>query len=162
VTTAETPTRGSLLEKLIAAVRPEFRVDVLIANPDDPVLGVKPCDISGCDRPIKHRGMCNGHHLRWKNAGSPDLATFKADQTSPPQMGRREWTRARCRGVVTGPRDTDCAVAIVTNGAGQAIRIQCRGRRRPPRWNRGAGKSARWRSARCGPNEPTTHSARAT
>jgi hypothetical protein len=73
----------------MAAVRPEFRVDVLIADPDDPVLGVKPCEIGGCDRPIKHRGMCNGHHLRWKKLGCPDLATFKAEQTSP-QMGRRE------------------------------------------------------------------------
>jgi hypothetical protein len=83
------PGQAGLLEQLMAAVRPEFRVDVLIADPDDPVLGVKPCEIGGCDRPIKHRGMCNGHHLRWKKLGCPDLATFKAEQTSP-QMGRRE------------------------------------------------------------------------
>ena len=81
--------RTGLLEKLMAAVRSEFRVEVLIADPEDPVLGVKPCEIGGCDRPIKYRGMCNGHDLRWKKAGGTDLAAFKAEQTSP-QMGRRE------------------------------------------------------------------------
>jgi integrase len=83
------PGRVGLLEKLIAAIRPEFRVEVLVADPDDPVLGVKSCEISGCDRPIKQRGICNGHYLRWKRAGSPDLVTFRAAQVAA-QMGRRE------------------------------------------------------------------------
>jgi hypothetical protein len=33
------PGRAGLLENLMSAIRPEFRVDVLIADPDDPVLG---------------------------------------------------------------------------------------------------------------------------
>jgi integrase len=83
------PGRAGLLGNLMAAVRPEFRVDVLIADPDDPVLGVKPCEIGGCDRPVRHRGLCNGHYLRWNKLDRPELAEFKAE-LGPPQMGRRE------------------------------------------------------------------------
>jgi hypothetical protein len=81
--------RAGLLEKLMAVVRPEFRVDVLIADPGDPVLGVKSCEIGGCDRPVRHRGLCNGHYLRWNKLDRPELAEFKAE-LGPPQMGRRE------------------------------------------------------------------------
>lgn len=91
--------RVGLLEKLMAAVRPEFCVDVLIADPDDPVLGVKPCEIGGCDRPVRHRGLCNGHYLRWNKLDRPDLAEFKSE-LGPPQMGRRQLdscTVAGCR-----------------------------------------------------------------
>jgi hypothetical protein len=83
------PGRTGLLEKLVAAVRSEFRVDVLIPDPDDPVLGVKPCEIDGCDRPVRHYGLCNGHYLRWNKANRPDLSEFKVE-LGPPQMGRRE------------------------------------------------------------------------
>ena len=83
------PGRAGLLENLMSAIRPEFRVDVLIADPDDPVLGVRPCEIGGCDRPMRHRGLCNGHYLRWNKLDRPELAKFKADLGSP-QMGRRE------------------------------------------------------------------------
>jgi integrase len=83
------PGRAGLLEKLMSAIRPEFRVDVLIADPDDPVLGVRPCEIGGCDRPMRHRGLCNGHYLRWNKLDRPELAKFKADLGSP-QIGRRE------------------------------------------------------------------------
>ena len=34
----------------MAAVRPEFRVDVYVPGPDDPVLGRRRCAVPGCDR----------------------------------------------------------------------------------------------------------------
>lgn len=83
------PGRAGLLEKLMAAVRPEFRVDVLIPDPDDPVLGVKPCQIVGCGRPHHLRGLCSAHLRRWYQRGRPDLHVFVADP-GPPMRGRRE------------------------------------------------------------------------
>jgi integrase len=91
------PGRAGLLEKLVATVRPEFRVDVLIHDPDDPVLGVKPCVFADCDRPRRHHGLCNGHYLRWRKQGRPDLAGFMADP-GPSQIGRRELGACTVRG----------------------------------------------------------------
>ena len=50
---ASPPTSGSgLLEKLLAAVRPEFRVDVYVPDPNDPVFG--PSAVSGARlRPVR-------------------------------------------------------------------------------------------------------------
>ena len=42
-----------LLAKLLARVRPEFRVEVYLADPDDPVLGRRPCAVPDCDRSRK-------------------------------------------------------------------------------------------------------------
>jgi integrase len=90
-------TRAGLLEKLMAAVRPEFRVDVLVHDPNDPVLGVKPCAVSDCDRPVRDNGICNGHSRRWRLRGCPDLTEFLTDP-GPPQMGRRELGGCTVRG----------------------------------------------------------------
>jgi integrase len=67
-----------LLEKLLAAVRPEFRADVLIFDPRDPVFGGPPCRVGDCERAARYRGMCSGHHERWIDAGRPSLAQFTA------------------------------------------------------------------------------------
>lgn len=69
-----------LLEKLLAAVRPEFRADVLVFDPRDPVFGGAPCRVPDCGRAARIRGMCQSHHERWDNAGRPDLAGFAANQ----------------------------------------------------------------------------------
>jgi len=70
--------RAGLVEKLMAAVRPEFRADVLVFDPRDPVFGGTACRVPDCARPIRSRGMCEGHHLRWLAAGKPDLGQFAA------------------------------------------------------------------------------------
>ena len=50
----EQPARpAGLLGKLLAAVRPEFRQDVLAFGPADPVLGGTPCKVAGCGTPRK-------------------------------------------------------------------------------------------------------------
>jgi len=67
-----------LLEKLMAAVRPEFRAGDLVFDPRDPVFGGPGCTIAGCDRPRRKRGLCLGHRHRWLAAGKPDLAEFTA------------------------------------------------------------------------------------
>jgi hypothetical protein len=75
-----------LLQKLFAAVRPEFRGDELVFNPRDPVFGGPPCRVPDCVRPGRGRGLCNAHHMRWRKAGRPDLDHFAA--TTDPEPPR--------------------------------------------------------------------------
>ena len=77
--------------KLLAAVRPEFRVEVYLPAPDDPVLGRPPCAVPGCDRSGWEYGLCGGHSNRWRSRGRPELAGFLADP-GPPLHGRIELT----------------------------------------------------------------------
>jgi hypothetical protein len=77
---------AGLLEKLMAAVRPEFRADVLTFDPRDPVFGGPPCAVPGCQRPARNRNLCWGHRQRWHQADKPDLAVFTA--TTSPQWSR--------------------------------------------------------------------------
>jgi integrase len=65
-----------LLAKLMSTVRPEFRADVLIPDPADPVFGARPCRVAGCGRPGRARGLCHGHHHRWARQGRPDIEEF--------------------------------------------------------------------------------------
>ena len=67
-----------LLQKLFAAVRPEFRGDELVFDPRDPVFGGPPCRVPDCARVDRGRGLCNAHHMRWRTAGKPDLDHFAA------------------------------------------------------------------------------------
>ena len=79
---------AGLLEKLMAAVRPEFRAGVLTFDPRDPVFGGPPCAVPGCERPARIRNLCWSHRQRWHDAGKPDLVLFTAS-TSP------DWARRR-------------------------------------------------------------------
>ena len=69
---------AGLLEKLMAAVRPEFRAGDLVFDPRDPVFGGPPCAVRGCDRPHRRQGLCTSHWQRWRGAGGISLAEFTA------------------------------------------------------------------------------------
>ena len=69
---------AGLLEKLMAAVRPEFRAGDLVFDPRDPVFGGPPCAVSGCDRPHRRQGLCTSHWQRWRGSGRISLAEFTA------------------------------------------------------------------------------------
>ena len=86
-----------LLEKLMAQVRAEFRVGIYVADPDDLVLGRRPCTVAGCDRSRTAFGLCSGHDQRWRTRGCPDLAEFNADP-GPTINGRRELTHCTVPG----------------------------------------------------------------
>ena len=73
---------AGLLEKLMTAVRPEFRADDLVFDPRDPVFGGPACAVSGCDRTGRKRGLCLGHRQRWLASGEPGLAEFIAAATA--------------------------------------------------------------------------------
>jgi integrase len=70
---------AGLREKLMAAVRPEFRARDLVFDPRDPVFGGPPCAVSGCGRPHRVQGLCTAHWQRWREAGRvPALDEFTA------------------------------------------------------------------------------------
>jgi integrase len=76
------------LQRLVAAVRSEFRADVLVFPAADPVFGGGACRVSSCRRAARGHGLCQGHHLRWAKQGRPDLDLFAAS-TNP------RWARQR-------------------------------------------------------------------
>ncbi len=70
---------GGLPEKLMAAVRPEFRSGELLFDPADPVFGGTICRAGSCLRTARGgQGLRDGHHDRWTAQGRPDLDTFAA------------------------------------------------------------------------------------
>ena len=83
-----------LLEKLLAAIRPEFRADELVFDPADAVFGGELCLVTGCGRTACSKQMCTAHHQRWAAAGRPDVAAFAA-ATDP--RWRKDAPLARCQ-----------------------------------------------------------------
>jgi integrase len=85
---------SGLLERLIGAVRPEFRADTLIFAATDPVFGGGACGVAGCFRSARGKGLCAGHHQRWRKEGCTDLDLFAC--TTDPQW-QRQRPNASCR-----------------------------------------------------------------
>jgi hypothetical protein len=88
------PGRAGLVERLMATVRPEFRSAVLEFGATDPVFGGGACRVPACPRSARGHGLCQGHHLRWVDAGRPDIDGFAA--TTDPRW-RRQRPNAACR-----------------------------------------------------------------
>jgi hypothetical protein len=80
--------RAGLLEKLLATVRTEFRTEIYRPDPDDPVFVSLACAVLDCGRVVSQRGLCNGHVIRWRHRGRPEMEDFLADP-GPPVRGRR-------------------------------------------------------------------------
>jgi integrase len=76
-------THPGLLGKLIAAIRPEFRAEVLVFGGCDPLLGDAVCRVQDCSRAARNRGLCEGHRQRWQHAGQPDLSDFASSGAGP-------------------------------------------------------------------------------
>ena len=84
------PGRSGLLEQLMAVVRPEFRTDIYIPAPDDPVFVADQCAVGDCDRTAVsiRRRLCNAHAIRFRKGGRPPMEAFLCDP-GPPVRGRR-------------------------------------------------------------------------
>ena len=93
------PDRLGGLERLMAAVRPEFRADVLVFPATDPVFGGGACRVTGCRRAARGHGLCQGHHLRWAKQGRPDLDVFAATTDAG---WERQRPNGRCRAAGCG------------------------------------------------------------
>ena len=83
-------------QKLMASVRPEFRANVLVFDPADPVFGRGVCLVDGCGWHVHGSGMCQGHLRRWHAAGRPDPARLPAAMTAP-WNGHGPLPSGRCR-----------------------------------------------------------------
>jgi integrase len=73
---------------LSAAVRPEFRAEVLVPAVADPILGSPACAVPGCVRSSRYGGLCPAHLGRWRKAGRPDRQAWAAT-ADPEVMGYR-------------------------------------------------------------------------
>ena len=82
--------RSGLLEQLMGIVRPEFRTDIYIPAPDDPVFAAGQCMVGDCDRTAVsiRRGLCNAHAIRFRKRGRPRMEDFLG-APGPPVRGRR-------------------------------------------------------------------------
>lgn len=85
---------AGLHRRLLEAVRPEFRRNVMVFDAEDPVFGTGACRVAGCNRHARGHGLCAGHQLRWKKAGRPDLEHFVS--TTDPRW-RRQRPNLACR-----------------------------------------------------------------
>jgi hypothetical protein len=74
---------AGLLEKLMAAVRPEFRAGILVFDPADPVFGGDACRVPQCGRTARAVGMCA---MRTISGGSTPGAPIPV--RSPPRTRR--------------------------------------------------------------------------
>jgi integrase len=92
-----------LLKKLVAAVRPEFRAEIIDIDPNDLVFGGPPCRVPDCPRVGRSRGLCIGHHHRWSGQGRPDLEAFIAT-TGPMMRGHAPLESCRVTGCRYGRR----------------------------------------------------------
>lgn len=83
------PAAHGLLAALFAAVRPEWRRNLIVA-PDDRRLFVNgECRVPECGATsYGKQGVCRAHKLRWQNAGRPDFEEWLATQWGP-TAGRR-------------------------------------------------------------------------
>ncbi|WP_385618250.1 site-specific integrase [Streptomyces sp. P8-A8] len=88
---------AGLLGKLMAAVRPEFRVDVFIPAPGELIFGLGACRVPDCPRQPRTRQLCRGHYYRWQRRGGPDIEAFIADP-GPGPVGRTELTECSVTG----------------------------------------------------------------
>jgi integrase len=85
------PGATTLLSRLFAAVRPEFRSGVYVPDPEDPVLGGGGrCAVEGCTRVRSTRSLCRSHHSSWINRGRPAFEVFLATATPIAGDGRRK------------------------------------------------------------------------
>ncbi|MET0414531.1 MAG: hypothetical protein ABW022_00730, partial [Actinoplanes sp.] len=90
VKAAENPIPGSVLAKLMAVVRAEFRAEVYVPAPNDPVFISDQCIVADCDRTaetLKQR-LCCAHWQRFRKKNYSSIEQFLADP-GPPTLGRR-------------------------------------------------------------------------
>jgi hypothetical protein len=72
------PIESGWVARLGAAVRAEFRAEVLVPAVGDPILGSPACAVPGCVRSSRCAGLCPAHLGRWRKAGRPDRHAWAA------------------------------------------------------------------------------------
>lgn len=79
---------------LAARLRPQFARPVILADPDDPVIGGPRCLVPVCERLAVIFGKCSAHHQRWIDDGRPADVRAWADRAP----ANRRWLQqpAKC------------------------------------------------------------------
>ena len=88
--------RAGLLEKLVAAVRPEFRAELLAPVPATRSWAGRSAPPRESGRPVFAGTMCAAHSRRWRGLGRPDVAEFLASP-GPAPRGRGGAAVIDCR-----------------------------------------------------------------
>lgn len=83
------PRVADLTERLVAVVRPQFQVDVLVPAVGDPILGSPACAVPGCLHSSRYAGLCLAHLGRWRKAGRPDDRQAWVASADPEVTGHR-------------------------------------------------------------------------
>lgn len=92
---ADSSAQPSWRHHLLGAVRPEFRADVYVPDPSDPVLFGVPCEVTGCHGRGHHGAsvglregeyLCESHGAMWRRDGRREMG---------------EWLRGEARAVRT-------------------------------------------------------------
>ena len=107
----------SLLGRLMAVVRAEFRSQTLIFEPDDPVFGGGACRVAGCDRHARGHGLCLNHRVRWVKQ---DARTWRNSSRGPTRgyNGNDRTSGARSPAADTDPRAKACVSCMLSGGNG--------------------------------------------
>jgi hypothetical protein len=97
-----------VLAKLMAVVRPEFRAEVYVPAPNDPVFVSDQCIVADCDRTAETlaQRLCCAHSQRFRKRGYSSMEEFLADPGGPtrgrraPRSLRRDGMPARSLGPI--------------------------------------------------------------
>ena len=145
----------------MAAVRAEFRVEVYVPDPGDPVFRAAQCAVDDCDRMAHQRRAVQRprHPMAEPGAPCPGRVPRRPRQADP-----RPQRAGAVRGAGLPLRQSvamGCASGTTTDGSTPAGRTRRTG---PPTRPSSAppGRSAACRSAHCGSRTPRRRSARPT
>jgi integrase len=83
--------------RLVAAIRPEFAVEVIVPAPGDVVLGTPACAVPDCGRASSQQGWCQAHFRRWDKVGRPERQAWAA-AADPQTWGHRRLAGCRAPG----------------------------------------------------------------
>jgi integrase len=86
-----------LLARLMAVVRPEFRVDMLVPERGALIFNNDSCRVPGCIGQPRTRGLCRGHYRQWMQQDKPDIDMF-ASTAFPELLGRKNLTACEVSG----------------------------------------------------------------
>ncbi len=100
----------------MAVVRSEFRTEIYVPAPDDPVFIADECAVTDCDRTAAsaRRGLCNAHDIRFRKRGRPPMTDFLAEP-GPRSEAADRWPRWR-------PGLASCDVEHLSQRHGSPVR----------------------------------------
>ena len=88
----------------------------MVFDADDPVFGGGACQIEGCRRPARGRGMCPGHLQRWVKRRPPGSGGVRRGDGSRGGSGSARTRSAGCPAAVTVRAAPGCVSCTASSG----------------------------------------------